>query len=79
MLKNHLYHMFIFFENVNRRSELVACCCFLYLKKKRVKKVPTWGKILDINLFHVAVIGKCQLNLVSTYANFTGRIRSKEK
>lgn len=44
-----------------------------------MKKVPTWGKILDINLFHVAVIGKCQLNLVSTYANFTGRIRSKEK
>lgn len=69
--------MFIFFENVNR-SELVACCCFLYLKKS-VKKVPIWGKFLDINLFHVAVIGKCQLNLVSTYANFTGRIRSKEK
>lgn len=69
--------MFIFFENVNRRSELVACC-FLYLKKS-VKKVPIWGKILDINLFHVAVIGKCQLNLISTYANFTGRIRSKEK
>lgn len=58
------------------RSELVASVLCL---NKGVKEVPVQGKILDINLFHVAIIGKCQFNLVNTYANFTERIHSKEK